>query len=223
MMYNGSVQTVLATPLDATTTLEVAAMGIVPVRACTVDGCESEQKVKGFCHRHYQRFWAGLSLEPTVIRGDDERRFWSKVEKTDTCWFWRGCLSVHGYGRFAMGKGSVAAHRYSYQLAFGKIPKGEGYHGTCVCHTCDVRNCVNPTHLWLGSNADNSTDKISKGRDVVLRGEASGTARLKEADVLEIRRLYAIGGFTQKELGERFGVSEAGAQKIIARKIWRHI
>ncbi len=95
-----------------------------------------------------------------------EERFWAKVEKGGGCWLWRGSLS-RGYGKFRTGgRGSIPAnaHRVAWELTYGAIPVGEGYHGTCVCHTCDNRSCVRPDHLFLGSNLDNARDCAAKQR-----------------------------------------------------------
>ena len=91
-------------------------------------------------------------------------RFHSKYKKgrVGECWEWQGSLSPNGYGRIAIGrnKSPVYAHRIAYVLAYGDIPIG-----VQVCHTCDNRKCVNPRHLWLGSQQDNLEDMRSKGRE----------------------------------------------------------
>lgn len=86
-------------------------------------------------------------------------RFWNYVDKTDTCWLWRG--SKHsGYGVINVpGRGRPRAHRLSYEMAIGPIPDG-----LLVCHTCDIRECVRPEHLFLGTAKDNTADCIAKGR-----------------------------------------------------------
>ena len=88
-------------------------------------------------------------------------RFWSRVEKTDGCWLWIGGLTPKGYGRFRMWGREYRAHRISYYIATGTYP-GD----LQVCHSCDVRHCVNPDHLWLGSDFHNMSDMVSKGRHV---------------------------------------------------------
>jgi hypothetical protein len=158
------------------------------------------------------------------------QRFWSKVNKTETCWLWQGAIwKSHGYGAFSYQGKNVRAHRFSYELHYGPIP--EEMH---VCHTCDNPACVNPEHLFLGTNADNVADKVKKGRcptgdkngmrkhpESAKRGEAINTAKLTEADVLAIRALAATT--TQKQLASQFGVGQTAIQSILTRKSWKHI
>ena len=89
----------------------------------------------------------------------EEERFWAKVDKTETCWLWTASKNWLGYGRFKFQGKTGGAHRYSYLLINGSIPDG-----LCVCHKCDVRACVNPEHLWLGTISDNAKDMVSKNR-----------------------------------------------------------
>ena len=88
-----------------------------------------------------------------------EERFFQKVDKTESCWLWKGALNSRGYGSFSFEGKIISSHRYSYETYVGKIP--EGMH---VCHSCDVRNCVNPEHLWAGTHSDNMKDMVSKDR-----------------------------------------------------------
>lgn len=148
-----------------------------------------------------------------------EERFWKQVNKTEVCWLWTGKLLPAGYGRMSRtgrGNGDIRAHVYSWELHRGSIPDGQ-----FVLHTCDVRHCVNPAHLFLGTNADNSADMVSKGRQA--KGERHGSAKLKANDVREIRKRYAKGGITQVDLGKMFGVCQATVKEIIRREIWRDI
>jgi hypothetical protein len=161
----------------------------------------------------------------------DLTRFWSKVEVTSSCWLWRGSLNHGGYGALNIQGKMVYAHRFSYELHHGLIPTS-----LLVCHTCDIRCCVNPDHFFLGTIADNLRDMRDKGRQAKGDrhgqrthperrpfGERSGTARLTAVDVIEIRRLYATNRFTQAELGIRFSVSGAHIGQIVRAIRWAHI
>jgi hypothetical protein len=87
-----------------------------------------------------------------------EERFWSKVERTDDCWLWTASL-VGGYGRIKVDGRGEYAHRLSWEMSHGPVPDG-----LCVLHHCDVRRCVKPGHLFLGTRLDNNKDRDQKGR-----------------------------------------------------------
>jgi hypothetical protein len=152
---------------------------------------------------------------------DEVDRFWERVEKTQTCWNWIGAKQTGGYGHFYLGtvngkKVKRLAHRYSYELHNGPIPAGMD-----VLHKCDNPGCVNPEHLFLGTQATNDADRDAKGRQA--RGSEHGMAKLTEAQVREMRAAYAAGGVTYKELGQKYGVSGAQAHCAIAGVWWKHL
>jgi len=146
-------------------------------------------------------------------------RLMSKVDITPTgCWEYQGQCDPKGYGRFSMGRAKVLAHRAAWILRHGPIADG-----LMVCHHCDNPPCVNPAHLFLGTAADNNADRHAKGRtrNGVLHGEAHGRAVLTEADVRTIRSLGGV--VKQRDLADRFGVSQSAIQRAMSGDGWRHL
>lgn len=187
----------------------------VPVRLCSVEGCESKHLAKGYCAKHYWRLKKNGSLEPTIIRGDHLARFWSHVQKTPTCWLWQGYCIADGYGSMSVGPKPTAAHRYSFELHKGPVPDG-----LFVCHSCDVRNCVNPDHLWLGTLSDNNRDMALKGR--AASGSVNANSKLTERDVITIRLLMSEG-LSNGAIGKRYGVSKSTIWSIKRGITWGHL
>lgn len=160
--------------------------------------------------------------EPKLIRArrPPRERFDKKVRKAgpNDCWLWTGGrFTETGYGSFRIDDRMTTAHRAAWILTNGPIPTGPGYHGTCVLHRCDTRLCVNPAHLFLGSNTDNISDRDKKGR--TPWGETHSAAKLTEKDVNEIRKSHD----TQASLARRFGVSQANISSIRSGNSWRHL
>lgn len=96
---------------------------------------------------------------------EPEESFWARVQKTDKCWKWVGAKNHNGYGIVSKRSGNCLAHRVSWSLLNGDIPEGQH-----VLHKCDVRDCVNPDHLFLGTQADNMRDMVQKGRSAKQKG-----------------------------------------------------
>lgn len=157
------------------------------------------------CQKSFQTYRASTQLPRFCSRRCSklrpaESRFWAKVVKSESCWTWTAGRTSDGYGSFKPVKehGSVLAHRYSYQLAFGPIKDGAE-----ICHRCDNPSCVRPDHLFAGSHALNMQDAASKGR--VWRREERA---IVTPDVVE--QLQAMRGIcTQAELAKRFKMSPA--------------
>ena len=151
----------------------------------------------------------------------DIARFWSKVEigNPDECWEWKGAASKDGYGQFSVGnfikRSSARSNRVSWTINFGEIPNG-----LFICHKCDNRSCVNPSHLFLGTPKDNMVDMARKGRTGVSLGEKHGISKLKEEQVLEIRKMLE-NRLTQREISEKFGVSQSAIYKIGKGLTWQ--
>lgn len=151
-------------------------------------------------------------------------RFWPKVKITRGCWLWTGCLDKAGYGQINKGAhaGNLRAHRASWLLAHGSIPRG-----VHVLHRCDNPPCVRPSHLFLGNDGDNARDCASKGRNFFqkhperhIRGDTHPDAKLSHAKVGEIIRRHAAGE-TQSALGKSFGVSQAAIWYALNGRTWR--
>lgn len=166
-----------------------------------------------------------LAIEHPRFQVTFEQRFWRKVNKDGSvhpslgtpCWLWTSRV-VHGYGKIAVvnHRGPhLYAHRVAWELTHGPMPTGDGYHGTCVCHRCDNRLCVNPDHLFLGTHADNMADMRAKGRSGGRRrrGELSPLAKLTNAQANQIRELLRTG-VSQREAARRFGVSRGTVVNI---------
>lgn len=147
----------------------------------------------------------------------ETERYWAQVSvgTGDDCWPWTGIVDRDGYGMFSRNRLGRRAHRYAVEL-----DRGAPELGKIVMHTCDNPPCVNPSHLLVGTQADNIADKMAKGRHRCDRGEDQGNAKLTEADVLSIRRLCAEGSLTQCEIGLNFGVDASHVSDIKRRKRW---
>ena len=142
-----------------------------------------------------------------------QERFESYIspEPNSGCWLWMGFGSLD-YGCISIKSRPIKAHRMAYELYKGQIP--QGLH---VLHKCDVRCCVNPDHLFLGTNADNVADKVAKGRQAKDRpmGKAKFSVEL-------VRAIRAAEG-SQWEIARRFGVSRSQVVRIRKRQAWRHL
>lgn len=152
-------------------------------------------------------------------------KFWAKVNKETPsgCWEWTAAKFWHGYGCFGVrqadGKYKTKyAHRISWEEANGPIEND-----LFVLHKCDNRSCVNPEHLFLGTQLDNMRDCSRKGRKIgqILLGEANASASLNDAKVKIIR--YVGSKLSQQRLAKEFGVSQTNIGHILRGSTWKHV
>ena len=148
-------------------------------------------------------------------RSSSETLFWKYVlkKRPQDCWLWTGGKAgEYGY----ISRKRIGAHRFSYSLHYGEIPNGQ-----FVLHKCDIKLCVNPNHLFLGTQQDNIDDAVFKDRHVY--GEKQGASRLTDELVLDIRKRYSFGNVTQRELAKEFGVCQWTISACIRRSTWKHL
>lgn len=145
--------------------------------------------------------------------------FWSKVNKTDSCWLWTGGRTTAGYGLISSKGKRAYVHRYSWEL-FRPIPSG-----MLICHKCDVRHCVKPTHLFAGTQKDNMDDMKRKGRDDkrAHKGEKQWGHKLTDGKVRLIRAMFNTGRFNHATLGRLFHVDASQSSRVCNRKTWKHV
>ncbi len=185
---------------------------------CAVDGCIRRLAYKGatLCRKHYDE----RPDRRAYFQGTTEERFWHYADMShpDGCWPWTGTDDGHGYGLIWDVSAGVNryAHIYAWELATGKSADG-----LIIRHSCDNPPCVRAAHLDCGTRADNVADMVERERQA--RGGQHGQAKVSEADVVAIRELYASGGWTQKKLAERFGISQPNVSLIVSRAGWTHL
>lgn len=164
----------------------------------------------------------GCYARPTA-----EQRFWRMVRVLgpDDCWPWLGRPVNGGYGMIRVGDERIMAHRFAYELAFGRPPDN-----LLVCHRCDNPPCQNARHFFLGTAADNVRDMVTKGR--CGGGRPVGrfhvrppAAKLTEQIVREVRRVYVPRDerFGAAALARLHGVTKQSMLKVLKRGSWRHL
>jgi len=191
-----------------------------PVHLCNVPGCEERCRGHGYCSRHYQA-WRKYGDPLKVVQKQHhglslQERFELYIKRTIDCWEWIGHRDPNGYGRLNVDGYPMLAHRLSYQLRWGGIPDG-----MAVLHKCDNPRCVNPEHLFLGTQSDNANDMYRKGRSRKrgMKGTDHHQAKLSEADVRAIRTSQEPDG----KVGAQYGISRTAVNDIRKRRSWAHI
>jgi hypothetical protein len=155
----------------------------------------------------------------TRNRNSIRKKFERCVKKSEGCWLWTGGLNDKGYGRIKVsGEGAIIqrAHQLSWILSGNEIPEG-----LFICHSCDNPACVNPSHLFVGTAKDNTTDAVKKGR--MAFGERQGQHKLTGSDVVSIRLRYIPRVCSQRKLAAEFGVHQHTIWAVLSGINWKHI
>jgi hypothetical protein len=201
------------------------------MKSCSIENCENKYAGKGFCQKHYQKNkrygdpLAGKTYSQNKAGSEEYISENSEIDIND-CWIWKKYKNNKGYGHPKFKGESILAHRLSYLTFIGEIPNN-----LHVLHNCDNPTCVNPKHLFLGTNQDNMKDRNNKNRQSRLKGKDHGRSKLVQEEVDEIRILYSAElaerargkgiQLTQRELAERFRVGETQISDIVNNKIWK--
>lgn len=138
------------------------------------------------------------------------------IDPDTDCWNWTGPIDIGGYGRAKLAGRETKAHRLAYRSFVGDLPSD-----VLVCHSCDNRRCVNPTHLFAGSHADNQADMTRKGRGRI--GARNGRTKLTPADVRAIRAAATGKRGERTALAHRFGVGLSTIHAVLSGQNWRHV
>jgi len=188
---------------------------------CMSIDCEKIAVSRGCCDKHYRRLLKTGDINNNGNRvvddGDDTQRFHKKYTVSKNgCWLWKAGTRPNSkgilYPRHHTQSGSQGAHRFSYSIHVGKIPKG-----MMVCHKCDTPLCVNPDHLFIGTHKDNMTDMVYKNRSHKGIGEKANRSKLTNKQAQEIRSLC----LSQTKIAEMYKVSQATIGRIIRQETYR--
>lgn len=190
------------------------------MKFCLVESCVKEARSEGFCWKHHnrkERYGDPLGGPAYYANLPDDERFMKYVDKIEVtgCWHWKGALNQE-YGKFRIGKKQMGAHRAAMMM-FAECPPN--FSELLVCHKCDNPKCVNPDHLFLGTQQANIDDKMRKGRHSTGRGIDYPQAKLNEEKVLFIRG----SELDSAALAEKFGVCAANINSIRSGKRWKHV
>ena len=196
------------------------------MRVCTFDGCGKKVLARGLCIGHYYQQNRGEELRPLQrqLHGLSEYdRFMAYANSgaPAECWEWSGSRQTQGgkkwHGQWRNKAGQIElAHRAAWRLLRGEIPTG-----MFVLHRCDNPACVNPSHLFMGSQSDNARDMWSKRRanPGTSIGEDHGMSKLTKTDVLAIRASTSSG----VDLARQYGITPSTVVDIRKRRTWKHI
>lgn len=192
------------------------------MNTCSIDSCDRAVMARGWCRAHYKRWHRHGDPLATVNRrapdgatADERLRYvgWTKrVVRAEigACWEWDGLKDARGYGRVWDGSRAAGAHRLAFEAWVRPLGDALG------CHRCDNPPCINPAHLYAGSNAVNMADMVARRRSD--NGETRWSVKLSDADVAAIRAAYTGERGQQTRIAEQYGVSQSRISTIVRGK-----
>ena len=145
-------------------------------------------------------------------------KFLLKVDKTETCWLWTSYRNAKGYGCTSHKNKSMLAHRMSFKLFKENFDAD-----LCVLHHCDNPSCVNPNHLFVGTQKENMEDCIRKNRLASTKGSHNGFSKITEGQVIIARDMYKTERLNQGEIAQLMGISPITVNHIMTRRLWKHV
>ena len=185
---------------------------------------EIEELIK---QKNWPTEWIKMGFSQNIMLN-----YWNKInvpedwkDHPEKCWLWITGKGGNGqvYGTFTIKSKtyhkSFRSNRFMYENCYGPIPNG-----ILVCHHCDDPSCCNPLHLFLGTNQDNTTDMISKGRNIIVVGSDVGTSILIEENIVDIITNTLNGIYkNQQQILQKYGISDTELRRIINGKRWTHV
>ena len=187
------------------------------MKTCSVNGCARKHFGHSLCHAHYlqeRRRGKVFSDRQNGLPINERLARRSKVDQNTGCIEWTGYKNKKGYGVIKIKNKVHLAHRVAWELANGPIPDA-----LLVLHKCDNPSCINPAHLFTGSNADNMADMVKKGRQNFPKGSRHPNAILSESVVREIK----LDNRTQEEIARSFEISRSHISNIKRGAAWSHL
>jgi len=188
------------------------------MNVCSASNCDIESKRRGYCIKHYTRLLRHGDINHTaVIVNDNEARLKNNsVVIENGCWEWVKHIK-NGYGISGLNGKIEQAHRASWKVFVGEIPKGMQ-----VNHKCHNKKCINPDHLYIGTQKQNMQDMISAGRGANRKGSSSPMAKLNEEKVYKIKELIESGE-PIKNIAREYCVCESTIRAIRSNLTWKHV
>lgn len=191
------------------------------MKMCSVENCERKHYAKEFCQKHWSQVRRNGCIIKSYYEKSPEERFHEKYLNCgkDNCWNWIAAKDSDGYGRFRDGKSKhmILAHRFSYEIFHGQTPSG-----LFVCHTCDNPSCVNPSHLFLGSQKQNMNDMAIKERWRGYLGDEHYKSALTSQQVILIRESL-LNSISSSTIAREYNVSKSAIEHIRHNRSWKHL